>query len=140
MMFNKEIEIKDLQRLSEDTLVSHLGIEFIESGSDFLKARMPVDKRTIQPYKMLHGGASLALAETLGSICSNIIVDSTRNYCVGMEINANHIRPVSSGWVYGTAKPVHIGQKTHIWEILIKDEKEHLVCISRLTMAILDKK
>jgi 1,4-dihydroxy-2-naphthoyl-CoA hydrolase len=140
MLFNKEIELKDLQKLSEDTLVSHLGIEYVEVGPDYLKARMPVDKRTIQPYKMLHGGASLALAETLGSICSNILVDSNRNYCVGMEINANHIRPVSSGWVYGTAKAIHIGQKTHIWEIIIKDEKEHLVCISRLTMAILDKK
>ena len=140
MLFNKEISIEDLDKLSEDTLVSHLGIEFVETGPDYLKARMPVDKRTFQPLKMLHGGASLALAETLGSICSNILIDPERNYCVGMEINANHIRPVSSGWVYGTAKAIHLGQKTHIWEIRIRDEKDHLVCISRLTMAILDKK
>jgi 1,4-dihydroxy-2-naphthoyl-CoA hydrolase len=140
MLFNKEIRLEDLNKMSEDTLASHLGIEFIEAGPDYLKARMPVDKRTFQPLRMLHGGASLALAETLGSVCSNILIDRNRNYCVGMEINANHIRPVSSGWVYGTAKKIHLGQKTHIWEIRIRDEKDHLVCISRLTVAIIDKK
>lgn len=122
---------------AHNTMVGHLGIEFIEVGDDFLRARMPVDARTIQPAGLLHGGASVALAETLGSVASYLCTDPANTACVGLEINANHIRSVRSGFVVGTARPVHLGNSTHIWEIRISDEQGRLVCISRLTMAIL---
>jgi 1,4-dihydroxy-2-naphthoyl-CoA hydrolase len=124
---------------SQQTLASHLGIEFIEVGPDFLRAKMPVDERTIQPFGLLHGGASLALAETVGSVASSLQIDLNEQICVGMEINANHVRSVRSGYVYGTARPIHLGRKTHIWEIKITDDAENLVSVSRLTMMILDK-
>ena len=120
-------------------MIEHLGIEFLELGDDYIKARMPVDHRTIQPFGLLHGGASVALAETLGSVAANLCVDREKKMCVGLEINANHIRPVTSGFVYGIARPIHIGASTQLWEIRIHNEQEKLVCISRLTMAILDK-
>ena len=121
------------------TMIEHLGIEFLEVGDDYVKARMPVDHRTIQPFGLLHGGASVALAETLGSVAANLCVDRENKMCVGLEINANHIRPVTNGFVYGIARPIHIGASTQLWEIRIHDEHEKLVCISRLTMAVLDK-
>ncbi|TFG99772.1 MAG: hotdog fold thioesterase [Calditrichales bacterium] len=130
---------EDLAALSEDSMVSHLGIEFLEVGEDYIKARMPVDHRTHQPHKILHGGASVALAETLGSIAANLCIDREIKIAMGMEINANHIRSVSDGWVYGVTKPVHLGASTHIWEIRISDENDKLICISRLTMAVLPK-
>lgn len=117
----------------------HLGMEFTEVGPDFLRGRMPVDHRTHQPYGILHGGASVALAETLGSYGAMLVVDADKYRCVGQEINANHIRGVSSGFVIGTARPVHLGRRSHVWEIRITDERDKLVCISRLTMAVLDK-
>ena len=116
----------------------HLGMEFTEVGPDFLRGRMPVDHRTHQPFGILHGGASVALAETLGSFAAGMVVDDSKYRCVGQEINANHIRAVSSGFVIGTARPVHLGRRSHVWEIRIVDEQERLVCISRLTMAVLD--
>jgi 1,4-dihydroxy-2-naphthoyl-CoA hydrolase len=116
----------------------HLAIEFTEVGPDFLRGRMPVDDRTHQPYGILHGGASVALAETLGSYGAMLVVDQSKYRCVGQEINANHIRGVASGFVIGTARPVHLGRRSHVWEIRITDEKDKLVCISRLTMAVLD--
>ena len=122
---------------SKDTLIAHLGIEFIEAGDDYVKARMPVDHRTHQPARMLHGGASVALAETLASWAATFVVDRETNYCVGLEINANHVRPVGSGWVIGTARPVHLGRSTQIWEVRVADESDRLVCISRVTMAVL---
>ncbi len=124
---------------SQQSLVSHLGIEFIEVGPDFLRAKMPVDERTVQPFGLLHGGASVALAETVGSVASSLQIDLNEQVCVGMEINANHVRSVRSGYVYGTARPIHLGRKTHIWEIKITDDAENLVSVSRLTMMILDK-
>ena len=133
-------EIEDVNKMSHNTMLSHLGIEFTEMGDDYIKATMPVDQRTHQPMGLLHGGASAALAETLGSFASHLVVDSTKFDCVGLEINANHIRPKTEGFVTGIAKPIHLGSKTHIWEIKIVDEREKLVCISRLTMAILPKK
>ena len=126
-----------VQAHSQGTLISQLGIEFIEAGDDYLKARMPVDARTHQPAHVLHGGASVALAETLASWAATFVVDREKNYCVGLEINANHVRPAASGWVIGTAKPVHLGRSTQIWEVRIVDESERLVCISRVTMAVL---
>jgi 1,4-dihydroxy-2-naphthoyl-CoA hydrolase len=118
-------------------MVQHLGIEFTELGSGYIRARMPVDHRTVQPLQLLHGGASVALAETLGSVAAHISVNRTTHYCVGLEINANHIRPVSSGYVYGTARPLHTGKSTQVWEVRIEDEAGALVCISRITMAVL---
>ena len=120
-------------------LPTHLGIEFIELGADYLKGRMPVDARTKQPFGILHGGASVALAETLGSTCAGLVIDRSKRRAVGQEINANHVRAVSSGWVIGTARPVHIGRRSHVWEIRIVDEQERLVCISRITMFIIDR-
>ena len=120
-------------------LAKHLNIEFTEIGDDYLRARMPVDDRTRQPFGILHGGASVSLAETLGSIAATLAVDQTKYQCVGQEINANHIRAVTSGFVTGTARPVHLGRRSHVWEIRIVDEQERLVCISRITMFILER-
>jgi len=131
--------VDQLQEKSKDTLVEHLGIEFLEIGADFLKARMPVDCRTRQPAGILHGGASVALAETLGSIAAGLCVDREKKGIVGLEINANHIRPVTEGWVTGVTRPIHVGSSTQVWEIRIYNEQEKLVCISRLTVANIDK-
>jgi 1,4-dihydroxy-2-naphthoyl-CoA hydrolase len=122
-----------------DSLPKHLGIEFTEIGADFLRGRMPVDERTRQPYGILHGGASVALAETLGSTAAGLAVDPDKYRVVGQEINANHIRAVSDGFVIGTARPHHVGKRSHVWEIRIADEQERLVCISRITMFVLEK-
>ncbi|MCP4135938.1 MAG: hotdog fold thioesterase [bacterium] len=127
---------EDLEKRVVGTMVPHVGIEYLEVGDDFIRAKMPVDKRTTQPMGILHGGASCVLAETLGSVAANMCVDPTKEFCVGMEINANHVRSANSGFVYGTVKPVHIGRSTHIWDIRIENEESKLVCISRLTMAV----
>jgi len=119
-------------------LASHLGIEFTEFGPDYLRGTMPVEKRVHQPMGYLHGGASLVLAETLGSVAANYVVDWSRQRCMGQEINANHLRPVSDGIVIGTARPFHLGARSQVWSIEIRDSKERLVCVSRLTMAVLE--
>ena len=121
------------------TLVAHLGIVFTEIGDDYLIAMMPVDHRTRQPMGILHGGASMALAETMGSVGGYLSVDPQNSNVVGLEINANHVRSVASGSVTGTARPLHIGRATQLWEIRITDERDKLVCISRITLAVLDK-
>jgi 1,4-dihydroxy-2-naphthoyl-CoA hydrolase len=121
------------------TLAGHLGIEFLELGNDYIKARMPVDNRTMTPFEILHGGASAAFAETVGGTAANLCVDQRKKLCVGLEINANHVRPVKEGFVYGTARPIHVGNYTQVWEVQIRDERERLVCISRLTVAVIDK-
>ena len=131
--------VDEINALSRGTLVEHLAIEFLEIGEDYLKARMPVDQRTIPPAGILHGGASVVLAETLGSVAAFLCEDSQTRHCVGLEINANHVRAVRSGYVYGVVRPLHIGSSTQLWEIKISDEQERLVCISRLTMAVLAK-
>ena len=131
--------LDQLRERSKDTLMESLGIEYLEIGDDYLKARMPVDNRTMQPAGILHGGASAALAETLGSIAAGMCVDREKKRVVGLEINANHIRPVSGGWVTGITTPVHVGATTQIWDIRIYDEREKLVCISRLTVANIDR-
>ncbi|HVU54793.1 MAG TPA: hotdog fold thioesterase [Puia sp.] len=135
--FDPSITVSQIQALVPGSMGSVLGIELTELGENFLKARMPVDERTRQPYGLLHGGASAALAETLGSVGSAYVIDQKQYYCVGLEINANHIRGVREGYVYGTATPLHLGKTTHVWDIRIVDEKEKLVCVSRLTVAIL---
>ena len=127
--------LEDLRERSRNTLMEHLGIEYLEIGDDYLKGRMPVDDRTRQTAGILHGGASAALAETLGSIAAGLCVDRERQRIVGLEINANHVRRVTEGWVTGITRPIHVGKTTQIWEIKICDEREKLVCISRLTVA-----
>ena len=126
-------------RFYRASLPMHLGIEFTEIGPDFLRGRMPVDDRTRQPFGILHGGASVALAETLGSTAAGLVVDPDKYRVVGQEINANHVRAVSDGFVIGTARPLHIGRRSHVWEIRIVDEQERLVCISRITMFVVEK-
>jgi 1,4-dihydroxy-2-naphthoyl-CoA hydrolase len=123
-----------------NTMIDYIGIEITEVGEDFLKGTMPVDHRTVQPMRILHGGASVTLAETLGSLAATMVIDNEKKFCVGLDINANHIRAVKNGSVTGVAKTVHIGSSTQIWSIEITDEESRLVCISRLTMAVLDKK
>ena len=129
-----------LQELAEShrrTAVEALGIEFTEIGDDFLAARMPVDGRTRQPYGILHGGASVLLAETLGSCAAAYCLDRDRFHCVGLDINANHLCSVSDGWVHGRAEPVHLGRSTHVWQIDIRDAEGRRVCLSRITMAVM---
>ena len=140
MIWFKEVELAALNEIGINTMSKHLGIEVIEIGKDFIKATMPVDARTKQPYGILHGGASVALAETIGSYGSHLIIDSSKYLSVGLEINANHIRKASAGIVIGIAKPIHIGKTTHVWGIEIMDEKGLLICICRLTVAIILKK
>lgn len=139
-MFPKEATIERLNALSQNTLVEHLGIELTEIKGNSLTGKMPVDHRTQQPLGLLHGGASVVLAETLGSIAATMTLDLDKQYAVGLEVNANHIKSVREGYVTGTALPIHIGGKTQVWEIKISDEDNRLVCISRITMAIMDKK
>ena len=116
----------------------YIGIEFTEIGDDHITGKMPVDHRTRQPMGLLHGGASCVLAETLGSVGASLCIDQTKQVAVGLDINANHLRAVREGYVYGTAKPIHIGRSTQVWEIKIVNESNQLVCISRLTMAVKD--
>jgi len=135
----REYTLEELNQIMADTLISHVGIEFVEIGDDFLRARMPVDQRTRQPMGILHGGASVVLAETLGSAASNLAINRDEYYAVGLEINANHVRSVASGYVIGTARPLHLGKSTQVWEMQIRDEEENLVCVSRMTNVVLKK-
>lgn len=138
-MFNKSFTLKSFGELNPNTIGSQLGIEFMEIGDDFVTARMPVDHRTHQIFGILHGGASVVLAETLGSVASMLALpDPEKQRAVGLEINANHIRSVKEGWVYGRVTPLHVGRTTHVWDIRITNEADKLVCVSRLTVAIID--
>ncbi len=130
---------ESLDAISPNTMLEHLGIEFVAIGEDSITARMPVDHRTVQPAGLLHGGASVALAETLGSVAATLCTNPGETTCVGLEINANHIRAVRSGFVTGVARPLHLGNSTHVWDIRIHDEQERLVCVCRLTMAVLKR-
>lgn len=136
----KDLSLQDFENLGKQTMGEHIGIRFSEVGDNYLKATMPVDHRTQQPYGLLHGGASVALAETLGSVGAAMVIDHGQFICVGQEINANHIRGVRDGFVTGITTPIHLGASSHVWEIKIYDQAEKLVCISRLTVAILKKK
>lgn len=137
--FNKELSLQSLTPLGPNTMATFLGMEWVEVGDDYLKIKMPVDDRTRQPYGMLHGGASCALAETIGSFASHFVIDMDKFICVGLEINANHVRSARDGFVTATCSPLHLGSTTHVWDIKIYDEREKLICISRLTVAILKK-
>jgi 1,4-dihydroxy-2-naphthoyl-CoA hydrolase len=138
--FKKNISLEELTAIGRNTMSEHLAIEFIEIGENFIVARMPVDHRTNQPYGLLHGGASCVLAETIGSLSSSFVIDHSSFYCVGIEINANHIRGVKSGFVFGKCTPLHLGSSTHVWDIRINDENGKLICVSRLTVAIMKRK
>jgi 1,4-dihydroxy-2-naphthoyl-CoA hydrolase len=135
-IWKRPISVALLTDIQRNTAVSHLGIEFLEVGDDFISARVPVDARTIQPYGLLHGGVSVVLAETLGS-CGAAYATPPDWRVVGLDINANHIRGVMSGWVTGTARPVHIGRSTQVWHIDLHNEAGELTCVSRITMAVL---
>lgn len=135
----KPYTLAEVTEMRKGTMVEHIGIEFTELGDNFLRGTMPVDHRTVQPMNLLHGGASMALAETLGSIAANLVVNPDTHYCVGLEINGNHTRSARSGTVMGTATPLHLGSSTQVWSIEIRDEQGRLVCISRHTMAVLQK-
>ena len=130
--------LEELDRQSRGSLSEHVDIRFTEIGPDYVRATMPVDLRTQQPFGLLHGGASVTLAETLGSVAANCCIDSAHFFAVGQEINANHLRPVRSGRVTGTARPIHLGARSQVWEIRIEDEKGRLTCISRLTMSVVE--
>ena len=136
-VWRRAADVADLTRRHAGTLVEHIGIEFVEVGGDYLVARMPVDSRTKQPAGILHGGASVVLAETLGSVAATLCLDDA-HYAVGLEINANHVRSMREGWVTGRCRAAHIGRTTHVWQIEIADDAQHLVCIARITMAILE--
>ena len=138
-IWRTQTSVEQLQELSRNTLVDTIGIRVTEIGSDYVRATMPVSPTTHQPTGVLHGGASVALAETVGSLAANLCVDQARYVCLGQEINANHLRPVSSGIVTATARPHHIGKRSHVWGIEIRDEQDKLVCVSRLTMAVVDR-
>ncbi len=138
-MSDTENKLLQLKKISENNMLAHLGITLTEIGDDYICGKMPVDERTKQPHGLLHGGASVVLAESLGSIGANYMVDQEKYVCVGLEINANHIRAVKNGYVYGRAQALHAGNTTQIWEIKITNEENKLVCISRLTMAVLSK-
>lgn len=128
--------LEELNQSAADCMPGYIGLQITEIGDDYLVGTLPVDHRTRQPFGILHGGASVVLAETLGSIAANLVVDTAKFYCVGQEINANHLRPVGEGKVTGTAKPVHIGRSSQVWEIRITDPHGKLNCISRITMAV----
>ncbi len=140
MIWSREYELEEFGRFQKNTLLEALGIELKEIGEDYLVGTMPVDERTKQPFGLLHGGASVALAETLGSVAAGMVVGTDNFNAVGLDINANHLRPVFKGNVVGKASPIFIGKKTHVWEIKISDDETgKLSCISRLTMAIMPK-
>ena len=139
-IWKQSVDLDRINGWNAGSMVEHLGMRVTEVGDDWVRGTMPVDARTCQPFGLLHGGASVALAESLGSLGANLVLEVDSEMAVGLDINANHVRGARNGYVFGTVRPVHIGGSTHIWQIQIHDEKERLVCISRLTVAILERK
>lgn len=140
MLFRQPVSVELLNAHAAGNMVGHLGIVFTGVGDDWVRATMPVDERTRQPFGLLHGGASVALAETLGSMAGWLCVDPQTQACVGLEINANHLRAMREGTVTGTARAVHVGRSTQVWDILIEDEAGRKVCVSRLTLAVVPRR
>ena len=138
-IFFEKVTVEMVNKRAKNSLSDHLGIVFTEIGEDFLKATMPVSEKTLQPMGIMHGGASAALAETVGSAAGNFCVDTSKFVCVGLEININHLKPVSEGTVTAIAKPYHLGRKTHVWEIKLYNNEGKLTAISRLTLAVIEK-
>jgi 1,4-dihydroxy-2-naphthoyl-CoA hydrolase len=139
MIWSRDYTVEELNGRPKGHIGDLIGIEFTEITYDSISARMPVNEKTHQPYGILHGGASVVLAESLGSVASNMIIDSNKYIGVGLEVNANHLRPVKSGFVTGICKPIHIGGKTHVWDIRLYDDRGKMNCVSRLTVAIIPK-
>lgn len=139
-IFTQRPPLAAINASGADSMVAHLGITVTEQGEDFLRGTMPVDPRTRQPFGLLHGGASVALAESLGSLAGNLCLDNEASTAVGLEISANHIRSITSGTVTGTARPLHLGRNTQVWDIRIEDEEGRLVCVSRLTLAVVARR
>ena len=135
----RQFTLDEVRKFQHDTMGEHLGVEIVDIGADYLEAKMPVDHRTMQPDRILHGGASVALAETLGSVGGTMCIDRARFQIVGQEINANHLRPATGGHVTGRAKPIHLGRRSQVWNIDITDDRKRLICVSRLTIAILER-
>lgn len=140
MIFPPDLSLDTLNQLGKNTMTDFLDIRFTQIGDDFLEATMPVTNKTKQPLGLLHGGANVVLAETLGSVAATLTVDTSRQHCVGLEINANHLKSVREGRVRGVTTPIHLGKKTQVWEIKIFNGQDELTCISRITMAIIDRK
>jgi 1,4-dihydroxy-2-naphthoyl-CoA hydrolase len=140
MIWKQPIDLELLNHRGKNTMIEYLAIEFVEMGLDFLAAKMPVDHRTQQPLGIMHGGASCVLAETVGSTAANYAVDINTHYCVGLDINTNHIRSIREGFVYGKAQPFHLGKTTHVWGIEIRNAHHTLISVTRLTMAVLHRK
>ncbi len=138
--FHKQLSVAELQFTNQDTMAAFFEMEWVEIGDDFLVIKMPITDKCRQPYGILHGGASCALAETVGSVGSHLIINPATQICVGLEINANHIRGVKEGFIFATARPLHIGSSTHVWDVKITDDAGKLICVSRLTVAILAKR
>jgi 1,4-dihydroxy-2-naphthoyl-CoA hydrolase len=135
----RQFTLDEVRKFQHDTMGEHLGVEIVDIGADYLEAKMPVDHRTMQPDRILHGGASVALAETLGSVGGTMCIDRARFQIVGQEINANHLRPATGGHVTGRARPIHLGRRSQVWNIDITDDRKRLICVSRLTIAILER-
>ncbi len=136
---DKQAILQEISNVIKGTLIEYLGIEFIDIGTHSLTGRMAVGPHTSQPMGLLHGGASLVLAETLASVAGTLELDMDKQYCVGMEINANHVKPAREGFVTGVAQAIHLGRKTQIWQIHIRDDRDRLICVSRMTLAVMDK-
>ena len=136
-IFPENIQVSDINELGNNSMIAYMGIKFVKIEKNFIEAVMPVDHRTVQPYGILHGGASVVLAETLGSIASSLVIDQTKERAVGIEVNANHIKSVSKGEVIGRTSPIHIGKRTHVWNTEIRNESKQLISVSRITIAIL---
>lgn len=138
-LWQRDYTLEELNRLNSGNLLGHLGIEFVAINSESLTARMPVDTRTTQPFGLLHGGASVALAESVGSVAAFLALRDENKTTVGLEVNANHLRPVIAGFVYGVARPLHLGRNTQVWDIRISDDHARLVCVARLTVAVVPR-
>ena len=137
---NKKQLLQKMSNFIQNTMATSIGLELTDIGNDYVCGKIPVDNRTVQPFGLLHGGASAALAETLGSIAGNMLVDPEKEMVVGVEINANHIKPLKDGWAHGKATPINIGKRIHVWGIRITNEADELICISRLTLAVVKKR
>ncbi|MGZ3788416.1 MAG: hotdog fold thioesterase [Bacteriovorax sp.] len=139
-IWQKPLNLESINKFNRDTLVSHIGIEVVAFGDDFLEATMPIDSRTVQPFQLLHGGASCVLSESLGSIAANLCLDNSEFMAVGQHIEATHLRPATKGLVKGRAKAIYIGKSTQTWRIEISDEEEKMICDSKIIMAIIKRK
>ena len=137
--FDKEISLEAIERMGADTMVEHLGIKVTEVGDNYIIGSMPIDSRTVQPQRRLHGGASVVLAETLGSIAANLCLDRSKKVAFGQSINASHLRPGLHGPCIGRAEPIHLGRSSQVWEIKIHDQNQKLICLSRLTMTVVNR-